>query len=102
MKVYNITSNKGNEIANQFIIHDDYNNKYFQSYNSIIIKIENYFDNSKPNKTYLDKNYWDYSVTTGKYRNIFLEETKKDTEKKIANGEYVLTDLNLTNRIKGL
>ena len=59
MKVYNITSNKGNEIANQFIIHDDYNNKYFQSYNSIIIKITNYFDDSKPNKTYLDKKYWD-------------------------------------------
>ena len=24
MKVYNITSNKGNKIANQFTIHDDY------------------------------------------------------------------------------
>ena len=31
MKVYNITSNKGNKIANQFTIHDDYNNKYFHS-----------------------------------------------------------------------
>ena len=33
---------------------------------------------------------------------LYWSETKKDTEKKIANGEYVLTDLNLTNRIKGL
>ena len=45
-------------------------------------------------KTYLDVNKWDYSKTTGKYRNIFLNETKKDTEKKIKSGEYILTDLN--------
>jgi hypothetical protein len=37
---------------------------------------------------------WDYSVTTGKYRNIFLEETKKETQKKIDQGIYILTDLN--------
>ena len=33
-------------------------------------------------------------MTTSKYRNIFLEETKKDTEKKIESGEYILTNLN--------
>lgn len=43
---------------------------------------------------YLDKTYWDYSVTTGKYRNIFLGEKKADTQKKIDSGEYILTDLN--------
>ena len=32
MKVQNITSNKGNKIANQFVITDDYGNEYFQSY----------------------------------------------------------------------
>jgi len=46
------------------------------------------------NPIYLDEKYWDYSVTTGKYRNIFLNETKKETEKKIANGTYELTNLN--------
>lgn len=91
MKVKNMTSNKGNKIANQFIIYDDNSNKYFQSYKSIIAKIVN-------NKIYLDKNFWDYSVTTGKYRNIFLNETKKETEKKIKSGEYILTNL---NRMKG-
>ena len=30
MKVENIESNKGNKIANQFIITDDIGNKYFQ------------------------------------------------------------------------
>lgn len=42
----------------------------------------------------LDHVYWDYSVTTGKYRNIFLSEDKKQTEKKLKNGQYVLADLN--------
>ena len=101
MKVINMTSNKGNKIANQFIIYDDNNNKYFQSYKSIIAKIENNdviesigINYQRNKKVYLDKNYWDYSVTTGKYRNIFLNETKKETEKKIKDGVYTLTNLN--------
>ena len=85
MKVFNMTSSKGNKIANQFIITND-NEEYFQSYKSIIAKkVTNYFFNygQKETKIYLDETYWDYSVTTGKYRNIFLNETKKETEKKI-------------------
>ena len=86
MKVKNMTSNKGNKIANQFIITDK-NNRYFQSYNSIIVK-------ETEKKTYLDSFYWDYSTTTGKYRNIFLGEKKSETEKKIKKGIYKLTNLN--------
>jgi len=91
MKVTNMTSNKGNKIANQFIITND-NEEYFQSYKSIIAK--KVLMNNQFFMTYLDKKYWDYSVTTGKYRNIFLNETKKETEKKIKGGIYILTDLN--------
>ena len=86
-KVTNMVSNKGNKIANQFIIYTT-EGSIFQSYNSTIVKIEN-------GKTYLDLNKWDYSKTTGKYRNIFLNENKKQTEEKIKNGEYILTDLNI-------
>ena len=39
MKVENITSNNGNKVANQFIITDDRDNVYFQSYNLIIKKL---------------------------------------------------------------
>lgn len=102
MRVTNITSNKGNKIANQFIIHDDNNNKYFQSYNSTIVKIENWdivesshINYERSRKVYLDKHFWNYSTTTGKYRNIFLEESRKETEKKIKDGTYILTDLNV-------
>jgi len=88
MKVKNMTSTKGNKIANQFIITDDNNDMTFQSYDSCIAKkIHN-------GLIYLDEYYWDYSVTTGKYRNQFLGEGIADTRKKIASGEYILTDLN--------
>jgi len=91
MKVQNIESNKGNKIANQFIITDDNGNQFFQSYNSIIVKKYNSYY-LKPVE--LDKKYWNYSNTTGKYRNIFLDETITETKKKIKSGEYILTDLN--------
>jgi len=88
MKVKNMTSTRGNKIANQFIITDDNNDMTFQSYDSCIAKkIHN-------GLIYLDETYWDYSVTTGKYRNQFLGEGIADTRKKIASGEYILTDLN--------
>ena len=90
MKVENITSSNGNKIANQFVITDVYGNKYFQSYNSIIaVKYTSgiFFIG-------LDQKYWNYSNTTGKYRNIFLNETITETKKKIKSGEYILTDLN--------
>ena len=88
MKVKNMTSTRGNKIANQFIIVDDNNDQTFQSYNSVIAKkIHN-------GLIYLDSYFWDYSVTTGKYRNQFLGEGIADTRKKIKSGEYILTDLN--------
>lgn len=41
----------------------------------------------------LDETYWDYSRTTGKYRNQFLGEGIQETRKKIKSGEYLVTDL---------
>jgi len=87
MKVSNMQSSNGNTIANQFIISDN-GNMYFQSYNSIIAKIDS------DGKISLDSYYWDYSVTTSKYRNIFLSEKKPVTKKKIEDGLYKLTNLN--------
>jgi hypothetical protein len=88
MKVQNMTSNRSNrEVANQFEIYGDNGEMYFQSYNSIIVKIVR-------GKTYLDATYWDYSKTTGKYRNQFLGETRKETEAKIKDGTYQLVNLN--------
>jgi hypothetical protein len=90
MKVQNMTGNSGREIPNQFEIFTP-EATYFQSYQSIIVKTT--FEDGK-RVVYLDKNKWDYSRTTGKYRNLFLGETKKETEAKIKSGEYKLADLN--------
>jgi hypothetical protein len=98
MKVQNMMSRNGNKVANQFIINtyftdgDICSTKVFQSYDSAIVQIDNY--NNGTYQVTLDRNYWDYSVTTGKYRNQFLRETKKETLAKIDSGEYILADLN--------
>jgi hypothetical protein len=90
MRVKNMTSPNGNFVANQFIIIDN-NATYFQSYNSIIAKIE-MIEGTK--KIFLDEYYYNYSRTTSKYRNLFLGEITKDIERKIKEKEYILTNLN--------
>ena len=89
--VKNMISSNGNSVPNQFIISINSRGRhpkiYFQSYNALIIC-------ETPKGIVLDKNFWDYSTTTGKYRNQFLNETKKETEAKIKSGEYKLVDLN--------
>jgi hypothetical protein len=92
MKTQNMTSTNGNKVANQFIINDDNGNTFFQSYKSIIVKLNG-------DDVELDQKYWNYSNTTGKYRNIFLNETIKDTREKIKSGEYKLVDLNINNKV---
>lgn len=71
-------------VANQFIIESG-NKITFQSYASNIATIE--VRDGKQIVT-IGKD-WDYSKTTGKYRNRFLGETKKETEAKIKSGEYI-------------
>ncbi len=94
MKVENMKSSNGNKVANQFVIHnyDNLGSEAFQSYESVIVLIDRC--DSGGDKVKLDRDKWDYSRTTGKYRNQFLGETKKETQAKIDSGEYVLTDLN--------
>jgi hypothetical protein len=87
IKVRNMISLNGNPVANQFIINTDYG-RYFQSYDSIIAF-------KRDGRVYLDRDKWDYSRTTGKYRNIFLGEDKKQTEAKIRSQEYTLMNLNI-------
>ena len=91
-KVQNMINNSGNPAANQFEITDKSGNIYFQSYDSVIAVKTRHINGTR--KIILDVNYWDYSVTTSKHRNIFLNENKAATQKKIDSGEYELKDLN--------
>ena len=89
-KVRQMTSPKTyNPVANQFIIYTP-KGRYFQSYNSLIA----FIPNNRNHKTQLDVDYWDYSRTTSKYRNEFLNENTQETRKKIENNTYKLTNLN--------
>lgn len=99
MKVSNITNKSGRAVPNQFIISEEgcgalgnfIKRETFQSYDSIIAVRTVWQDVTS---TQIDSNYWDYSTTTGKYRNMFLGEDKATTMKKIKSGEYTLTNLN--------
>ena len=69
MKVRNMRSANGNKVTNQFIIIDEEHNTItFQSYESEIVRI-NYHNETI--KIFPD---YDYSVTTGKYRNKFMHD----------------------------
>ena len=82
-----MTSNKGNDVANQFIIKTD-DETIFQSYDSIIAKVD------YENNITLDSKYWNYSRTTSKYRNMFLNMSTDDIQKGIKSGNIKLDNLN--------
>lgn len=86
MKVENMTSTNGNKVANQFIIRDG-KRIIFQSYDSTIAVIE-------CGRITLDKNLWNCSRTTSKYRNMFTELTTEETKRGIKEGKILLDDLN--------
>ena len=94
LNVKNMTSASGNQIANQFVITMK-NKLIFQSYDTTIAMIEWKQKNGlEYQQITLDANSWDYSTTTSKYRNIFLQEKKSETEQKIKSKIYKLKNLN--------
>lgn len=99
MKVENLISSSGRSVPNQFILSDEghgalgnfISREVFQSYKRVIVERVVWPDETRIT---LDEHYWDYSITTGKYRNMFLGETKKETQQKIDDGVYTLSNLN--------
>ena len=87
VKIKSMISSRGNEVPNQFKIETN-EGVFFQSYESIVAVIR------LNGEIELDKKYWDWSVTTSKYRNSFLDMKTKDIKKAISTGEIVLKDLN--------
>ncbi len=93
INVKNMTSTRSyGAIPNQFEITTA-EGVYFQSYQTIIA-FRPYDHVKYKAEILLDEKAWDYSRTTGKYRNAFLREDKKATEAKIKNGQYKLVNLN--------
>lgn len=85
MLVTNMINRNGNSVANQHVIYND-GNVIFQSYQSTICIISG-------NNVTLGAD-WDYSRTTMKYLNLFLENTiggtwtKKEILKAIDSGLF--------------
>ena len=86
-KVEQMINDRGNGAMNQFVIYAD-EKIIFQSYSSIIAVVD------KANKTIELGEDWDYSVTTGKHRNIFFRDyanipdlaSKKGIQDALKNG----------------
>jgi hypothetical protein len=90
MKIGTFNTKGGNVAKNQRIeYYPDYT--LFVSYDTNIIKTT--FEDGQ-RIIYLDEYYWNYSATTRNYRNQFLGENTKETQKKIETGIYKLTNLN--------
>jgi len=103
MKITNMTSDKGNKVANQYIIkgykqHGSADSLpmitkahlAFQSYDSLIAEYDE-------GQLLLDAKMWNCSTTTSKYRNQFTGLTTGQTKTGIDDGSIILTDLNNRN-----
>lgn len=89
MKISQMTGRTGKPVANQFILRCDNTGwTYFQSYQTMIAKV------GDCGAVYLDKRCWDYSTTTGKYRNKFLGIDTATIKKRIKSGQIQLVELN--------
>jgi len=88
IKVKNMLSSNGNKVPNQFEITTD-EGIYFQSYTTIIA-----FKPYANSPVLLDRGRWDYSVTTTRYRNKFLNSNTKTIKEFIHSGIYQLAELN--------
>ena len=87
VKVSNLTSPRsGRDVPNQFEIRVG-NIRYFQSYQSTIVKIED-------GGVFLDEFYWNYSRTTTKYLNQYLGQNTKEIKEGIQSGSIKLINLN--------
>lgn len=84
--IENIFTSRGNAVLNQYILHTP-EGIFLSSYDLLIA-----FQPIQ-GKIKLDINNWNISVTTVKYLKQFLGENLITIKKKIALGEYELTDL---------
>tara|TARA_R110002012_G_scaffold196301_1_gene364725 strand:+ start:812 stop:1111 length:300 start_codon:yes stop_codon:yes gene_type:complete len=81
-----------NKIVNNHHVINLWNDKKeiltrFYSYGTCIIQVIN-------SKVKLDIHYYNYSRTTSKYRNMYLQLDSKQIAEKIASGEIELANLN--------
>tara|TARA_A100001011_G_C14133285_1_gene766381 strand:+ start:486 stop:932 length:447 start_codon:yes stop_codon:yes gene_type:complete len=80
MRPFNPDIDKDLNLNDIYCLRDDYD-EWVVHYNKPLVILDNL--------------RWDYSTTTGKYRNIFLNEKKDLTQKRINSNLYLLANLNI-------
>ena len=88
-----MTSRGGNELANQQIMSDPAGETFVSYGTKIAYRSHKCYEDGE-RRIVLDKNYWDYSRTTSKYRNEFLGFGVDECRRRISNGKIELADLN--------
>lgn len=92
--VEQMTSRSGNVVPNQTIL-SDMTGRTFVSYGSkIVYQSKDRASDGLPLEIIVDENYWDYSRTTGKYRNEFMNMGVQDVRDYIKEGRIKLGNLN--------
>ena len=88
-----MTSRGGNELANQQIMSDPAGETFVSYGTKIAYRSHKRYEDGE-RRIVLDKNYWDYSRTTSKYRNEFLGFGIDECRRRISNGKIELADMN--------
>lgn len=88
-----MTSRGGNELANQQIMSDPAGETFVSYGTKIAYRSHKRYEDGE-HRIVLDKNYWDYSRTTSKYRNEFLGFGVDECRRRISNGRIELGNLN--------
>ena len=73
---------------NQIVVSFTDGSEVFNSYGKNIVEY------SKGGRIYFDKNYWDFSTTTSKWRNKYMGVDSKWVKDAIKNGIVKFKDLN--------
>lgn len=79
----------GNVAPHQYIITTEHG-QYLQSYDRIVA----FAPMIEGARVMLDREGWNKTKATSKYRNAFLREDRKTTERKIRQGIYAMAPLN--------
>lgn len=92
--VEQMTSRSGNVVPNQTIL-SDMTGRTFVSYGSkIVYQSKDRASDGLPLEIIVDETYWDYSRTTGKYRNEFMNMGVQEVRNYIKEGRIKLGNLN--------
>ena len=92
--VENMTSRNGKPIPNQVILSESLGDTFVSYGTKIVYQSTRISKDGLPKDIIVDETNWDYSRTTGKYRNEFMGMGVQDVRDHIKDGRIKVGDLN--------